>query len=123
MQGNFWDNLGGVLDKKTDVSESSGKFWQGAEDVVNFGVDAVDFTTSLPKKIDKIGDDLNEKLIDFGKLFKRGKNEAAAVAESNLTENKVRQTGENVFGWLQKPKNALITAAAVVGIIIAIRKG
>lgn len=123
MQGNFWENLGGVLDQKTDVSETSGKFWQGAEDVIDFGVDAVDFTTSLPKKLDTISEDLNNELIKFGKLFKSGKQDAAAVAETNLTENKVRQTGANIFSWLQKPTNAIITAAAVVGILIAIRKG
>lgn len=90
--------------------------------ILDRAVNIVDFGTSIPGRISKFGDDLNDKVIKVARDLDAAKGAAADKAESNLVGSKINSLGRDAATWLQSGNNGWIAGAVIITIVILIRK-
>lgn len=86
-------------------------------------VDVVDGVTSLPGRVARGADNVNDWAIEKAEQLQAALEASGNVAEENLTRNKIESLGRRAGSWASEPRNMVITGvvlfagAVLIGII------
>lgn len=79
--------------------------------------DVIEGTSEAPEAFREFAGQAEKEIIESGSKFKAQLDKSGQAAEQNLRRSKFKSTGANVGGWLSKPMNLIITAAAVISLL------
>lgn len=89
------------------------------DDGVNSAIKAIDFTTDLPNKARDFADNLENRITEG---LDKIQNKGGQKAKENITKSKIDSTFRKISNWLQSGNNIWWAGAAIIGIIVLIRR-